>query len=40
MVTEDYVEILERVQEFYEELYTRGGVDEGKIEEEIGRAHV
>ena len=33
VVTEDYVEILERVQEFYEELYTRGGVDEGKIEE-------
>ncbi|KAJ8004276.1 hypothetical protein DPEC_G00157130 [Dallia pectoralis] len=31
--TEDYVEILERVQEFYGELYKRGGVEEDIIEE-------
>ena len=31
--TEDYVEILERVQEFYGDLYKRGGVDERSIEE-------
>ncbi len=31
--TKDYVEILERVQEFYEELYKRGGVDERSIDE-------
>ncbi len=31
--TNDYVEILERVQEFYEELYKRGGVDERSSDE-------
>jgi len=31
--TKDYVEILERVQEFYEELYKRGGVDEKSIDD-------
>ncbi len=31
--TKDYVEILERVQEFYEELYKRGGVDERSIDD-------
>ncbi len=29
----DYVEILERVQKFYGELYKRGGVDEGSVDE-------
>lgn len=29
----DYVEILERVQEFYGELYRRGGVDEASMDE-------
>ena len=33
MTTNDYVEILERVQEFYGELYQSGGVDEGSLEE-------
>ena len=31
--TEDYVDVLERVQEFYEELYKRGGVDEESMDE-------
>ena len=33
MTTNDYVEILERVQEFYGELYQSGGADEGSMEE-------
>lgn len=32
VATEDYVEILERVQEFYGELYKKGGVDEGSVD--------
>ncbi len=30
--TKDYVEILETVQGFYEELYRRGGIDEKSID--------
>ncbi len=33
----DYVEILERVQEFYGELYKRGGVDEASMDEVLER---